>query len=99
MRPPPATDRTTSRPWSRRRGRPRGRDRRGAGPRANRLRGVAETAAGGDTVIALLLLAAAPALDAHWNAVLACPRVTSGSATGTGVVIGVKDGSAYLLTA
>jgi S1-C subfamily serine protease len=40
-----------------------------------------------------------PILDAHWHAVLACPRVSSGVATGTGVVIGVKDGAAYLLTA
>ena len=49
-------------------------------------------------MIALALLATAPVLDAHWNAVLACPRV-SGESHGTGVVIGVKDGFAYLLTA
>jgi S1-C subfamily serine protease len=49
-------------------------------------------------VIALALLATAPVLDAHWNAVLACPQV-SGESRGTGVVIGVKDGFAYLLTA
>jgi putative serine protease PepD len=50
-------------------------------------------------VIALALLVTAPILGAHWNAVLACPRISSGSSFGTGVVVGVKDGSAYLLTA
>ena len=38
--------------------------------------------------------------DARWAAVLACPRVSSpGSADGSGVVIGTKDGFGYLLTA
>jgi S1-C subfamily serine protease len=51
-------------------------------------------------VIAVALLAIVPILDAHWRAVLACPRVSvPDSAHGTGIVIGVKDGFAYLLTA
>ncbi|MBA4191378.1 MAG: hypothetical protein C0467_25645 [Planctomycetaceae bacterium] len=38
--------------------------------------------------------------EIRWNAILACPKVsTPGSADGSGVVIGVKDGFAYLLTA
>ena len=50
-------------------------------------------------MIALLLLALPPVLDSHWDTILACPRVSSGTASGTGVVIGVKDGFAYVLTA
>ena len=50
-------------------------------------------------MIALALLATIPVLDAHWHTVLACPRVSSGVSHGTGVVIGVKDGFGYLLTA
>jgi S1-C subfamily serine protease len=51
-------------------------------------------------VIAVALLAALSLIDAHWHAVLACPRVSvPGSGHGTGVVIGVKDGFAYVLTA
>jgi S1-C subfamily serine protease len=46
------------------------------------------------------LLIAASIAEAQWPAVLACPKVSvPGIASGTGVVIGVKDGSAYLLTA
>lgn len=49
-------------------------------------------------MLAALLLVSA--VDARWPAVLACPKLTKGSgAVGTGVVIGVKDGFAYLLTA
>jgi S1-C subfamily serine protease len=47
----------------------------------------------------MALLATVPILDAYWNAILACPRVSSGRSIGTGVVIGVKDGFGYLLTA
>ena len=50
-------------------------------------------------MIAIALAVAFPILQANWNTVLACPRVSSGSVVGTGVVIGVKDGFAYLLTA
>ncbi len=39
-------------------------------------------------------------IDAHWALLLACPKVeTPGNTVGTGVVIGVKDGFAYVLTA
>ncbi|VTT99463.1 hypothetical protein : Protease Do OS=Desulfococcus multivorans DSM 2059 GN=dsmv_2951 PE=4 SV=1: Trypsin_2 [Gemmataceae bacterium] len=38
--------------------------------------------------------------DTQWAALLACPRVSSpGSADGTGVVIGTRDGFGYVLTA
>ena len=48
----------------------------------------------------VLLLLTLPAVEARWDAILACPKVSSlGSTSGTGVVIGVKDGFAYLLTA
>jgi S1-C subfamily serine protease len=46
------------------------------------------------------ILIAAAAAEAHWPARLACPAVTvPGRASGTGVVVGAKDGFAYLLTA
>ncbi len=51
-------------------------------------------------ITATALFAILPVLDARWNAVLACPRVSAPGATdGTGVVIGTKDGFAYVLTA
>ena len=50
-------------------------------------------------MIAVALFTLVPILDAHWQAVLACPRVSTETTTGPGVVIGVKDGFAYLLTA
>jgi S1-C subfamily serine protease len=50
-------------------------------------------------MIAMVLLVMPPILDAHWNVLLACPRVSAGNNVGTGVVIGVKDGYAYVLTA
>lgn len=51
-------------------------------------------------MIALTLFAAYQLTDARWAALLACPRVSApGTADGTGVVIGVKDGFAYVLTA
>jgi S1-C subfamily serine protease len=38
--------------------------------------------------------------EARWKAILACPKVSApGTADGTGVVIAVKDGFAYVLTA
>ncbi|MCE9561030.1 MAG: serine protease [Planctomycetes bacterium] len=38
--------------------------------------------------------------ESRWAAMLACPKVTApGTAEGTGVVIGVQDGFAYVLTA
>ena len=38
--------------------------------------------------------------DVRWAALLACPRVSSpGTADGTGVVVGTKDGFGYVLTA
>lgn len=46
------------------------------------------------------LLAVLPLVDARWGAVLASPKVSvPGVTDGTGVVVGVKDGFAYLLTA
>lgn len=51
-------------------------------------------------MIASLLFAALPLIDAHWTALLASPGVSvPGVKDGTGVVIGVKDGFGYLLTA
>ena len=51
-------------------------------------------------MFAFALLLAVPLIDARWAVLLACPRVsTPGNTDGTGVVIGVKDGFAYLLTA
>jgi S1-C subfamily serine protease len=51
-------------------------------------------------MILLLCLAVFPLAEQQWNAVLACPRVTVvGHGSGTGVVIGIKDGFGYLLTA
>jgi len=51
-------------------------------------------------MLLVTLLAAVSVADAQWAAVLACPRVSVvGSSEGTGVVIGTKDGFAYLLTA
>jgi S1-C subfamily serine protease len=48
----------------------------------------------------VILLTAATMVDAQWPAILACPKVwVPGNASGTGVVIGTKDGYAYLLTA
>ncbi len=48
----------------------------------------------------LCLLLAVQFSDARWAAILACPKVSApGAADGSGVVIGVKDGFAYLLTA
>jgi S1-C subfamily serine protease len=50
-------------------------------------------------MIAVLLLAVSVA-DKQWSTLLACPKVSVPSTTsGTGVVIGVKDGFGYLLTA
>lgn len=47
-----------------------------------------------------LLLAAVGAAEARWQAVLACPRISSpGTTGGLGVVVGVRDGFAYVLTA
>ena len=46
------------------------------------------------------LLIALSVTDVLWAEILACPKVfVSGNASGTGVVIGTKDGFAYLLTA
>ncbi len=57
-------------------------------------------------VFLLIALAASPTVpgalgeDAQWAAILACPKVSvAGGAAGSGVVVGVKDGFAYLLTA
>lgn len=51
-------------------------------------------------MVLLVTLAVLSFADNHWNAVLACPRVAVvGHGSGTGVVIGVKDGFGYLLTA
>lgn len=51
-------------------------------------------------MIAVALLIAAQASEARWPVLLACPRVSApGVADGTGVVVGAKDGFAYLLTA
>jgi serine protease Do len=51
-------------------------------------------------MLLVALLAAVAVADAHWAAVLACPKVSvPGSAAGTGVVVGTRDGFAYLLTA
>ena len=51
-------------------------------------------------MIAVALFAAIAIADAQWAAILACPKVTvPQTANGTGVVVGVKDGYAYLLTA
>jgi S1-C subfamily serine protease len=51
-------------------------------------------------VIILVLLIAIPHTEVNWPAVLACPKVSApGVGDGTGVVIGIKDGTAYLLTA
>jgi S1-C subfamily serine protease len=51
-------------------------------------------------MLIVILLAAVSVADAQWAAVLACPKVSiPSSAAGTGVVIGTKDGFAYLLTA
>jgi S1-C subfamily serine protease len=45
-------------------------------------------------------LVAFTVIEAQWPAILACPRVSAPNTTkGTGVVVGVKDGFAYLLTA
>jgi S1-C subfamily serine protease len=50
-------------------------------------------------MFAFLLIAVASA-EARWHALLACPRVSSpGNTVAVGVVVGVKDGFAYLLTA
>jgi len=50
-------------------------------------------------MLAFLLIAVAAA-EAHWQALLACPIVSSpGNTAAVGVVIGVRDGYAYLLTA
>jgi S1-C subfamily serine protease len=51
-------------------------------------------------VIPAILLAVASLSGSQWAAVLACPKVSApGAADGSGGVIGVKDGFAYLLTA
>lgn len=51
-------------------------------------------------MILTTLLFAATIADAQWAAIQACPKVSvPGNASGTGVVIGTKDGFAYLLTA
>ncbi len=51
-------------------------------------------------MLALVLLVSAPIIEARGAVVVACPRVSSpGSSDGTGVVIGVKDEFAYVLTA
>lgn len=51
-------------------------------------------------MVAALLLLVLQLVDARWAVLLACPKVSvPGIETGTGVVIGVKDGFAYLLTA
>lgn len=48
----------------------------------------------------LFLLLAVQITDARWAAILACPKVSSpGAAEGTGVVVGIKDEFAYVLTA
>src|SRR6476469_7581489 len=39
-------------------------------------------------------------VEAQWAAILACPKISlPGGPSGSGVVVGVKDGFAYLLTA
>ena len=46
------------------------------------------------------LLIAASVAEAQWPAILACPSISvTGSASGTSVVVGTKDGFGYLLTA
>src|SRR4051812_33660957 len=51
-------------------------------------------------MFAPVLLVALALLDARWALLLACPKVSApGTADGTGGVIGVKDGFAYVLTA
>jgi len=51
-------------------------------------------------MIIVILLTAATMVDAQWPAILPCPKVSvPGNASGSGVVIGTKDGFAYLLTA
>lgn len=51
-------------------------------------------------MIAVALLAILPLAEAQWPFLLACPKVSvPDTADGTGVVIAVKDGFAYLLTA
>jgi serine protease Do len=51
-------------------------------------------------VIVFALLATVFVADSQWAAVLACPKVSvPNTANGTGVVVGVKDGYGYLLTA
>jgi S1-C subfamily serine protease len=48
----------------------------------------------------VMLLIAATVADARLSVILACPKVeVPGNGSGTGVVIGTKDGYAYLLTA
>jgi S1-C subfamily serine protease len=48
----------------------------------------------------VILLTAATMVDARLSVILACPKVeVPGNGSGTGVVIGTKDGFAYLLTA
>jgi len=51
-------------------------------------------------LLAAALIMAATIADGQWPAITACPKVmVPGSANGTGVVIGTKDGVAYVLTA
>jgi serine protease Do len=51
-------------------------------------------------VIAAALIVGLQIADAHWAVVLPCPKVLApGANQGTGVVVGVKDGFAYVLTA
>jgi serine protease Do len=51
-------------------------------------------------VLAVAAVVAGIIAEATWPTILACPSVSvPGRATGTGVIIGVRDGFAYLLTA
>lgn len=51
-------------------------------------------------MIGIAIVAATLAADAQFAIILGCPRVSvPGSARGSGVVIGTKDGYAYVLTA
>jgi S1-C subfamily serine protease len=51
-------------------------------------------------MIVISLLMALSVAETQWAAILACPQVSvPGNVSGTGVVIGTKDGFAYLLTA
>jgi len=50
-------------------------------------------------MILIPLLMALSVAETRWPAILACPQVSvPGNVSGTGVVIGTKDGFAYLLT-